>query len=89
MKKKLKVIRNFLYRLFLIGFIINTVSALSFISIHGQGLEEAAKMLNVTPAYLIELALTSLNTIKLVLFYIVLLPAIALHWTIARDKNLD
>lgn len=88
MKENLTVIRNFLYRLFLIGFIFSALTQLGIIFGNFQGISEASKMLHVSPEYLIELILNSITVVKTFLFYCVLCPALALHWTIAKDKNL-
>lgn len=88
MKENLIIIRNFLYRLFLIGFVLNLIFQLVFI-FHGfQEIDEAAKMIHVSSNYLIELILNSITDVKTFLFFGVLCPAFALHWTISRDKLL-
>lgn len=89
MRNRLIVIRNFLYRLFLIGFILNLLAQFVFIAAaKGQGLIEASVMLNVTPLYLGTLITCSIIIMRVIFLYFVLLPALALHWTIAKDKNI-
>lgn len=89
MKEKLIIIRNFLYRLFIIGFILNILSQLPFLVLKMQGINEAASFLGVPPYYLMELLISTISTLRVILFYFILCPALALHWTIARDKNLS
>lgn len=87
MKEKLIITRNFLYRLFLIGFILNIIAQFIFMAAtKGQGVIELSKMLSITPFYLGAIVSTSIVAIRVFFLYFILLPAIALHWTIARDK---
>ena len=89
MKQKLLLARNFLYRLFLIGFVINfSAQMIIMIAVKNGALVELGQMLSVTPFYLGSLITSSIINVRVALFYFVLLPAFALHWTIARDKNL-
>lgn len=89
MKEKLIITRNFLYRLFLLGFLINLFAQFVLMIAVKQGaMIELSQMLSVSPFYLGELVTTSIIIMRIVLFYLVLLPALALHWTIARDKNI-
>lgn len=89
MKKKLILTRNFLYRLFFIGFIFNVfVQVVFMFAAKGHGLNEAARAISVPPYYLGEMIVSSIMFIRMFFFYVILLPALALHWTIARDKEL-
>lgn len=89
MRKKLIVTRNFLYRLFFIGFVFNVFAQIVFmLAATGHGLDEAARAISVPPYYMGEMVVTSIMILRMFLFYAVLLPAFALHWTIARDKEL-
>lgn len=89
MKEKLIIIRNFLYRLFIIGFILNIISQIPFVLVKMQSINEAAVFLGVPPYYLMELLITSITVLRIILVYFILCPALALHWTIARDKSLS
>lgn len=89
MKEKLIVIRNFLYRLFVIGFILNLVAQVPFAFVKIQTLNVAAIFLGIPTSYFMELLITSVTVIRIILIYFVLCPALALHWTIAKDKILD
>lgn len=87
MKEKLIITRNFLYRLFLIGFILNILAQFVFMAASkGVGISELSKMLSITPFYLGAIISTSIVAIRVFFLYFILLPALALHWTIARDK---
>lgn len=87
MKEKLIITRNFLYRFFLIGFVLNLLAQFVFMAAaKGAGIIELSKMLSVTPFYLGAIISTSIVAIRVFFLYFILLPAIALHWTIARDK---
>lgn len=89
MKEKLIIIRNFLYKLFLIGFVINILFQMFIMLFVGQHLLTASRILELPPYYLTELLITSIATIRVFLIYFILCPALALHWTIAKDKILN
>lgn len=88
MKAKLILTRNFLYRFFLIGFIFSVATQLMYIFMSGPAIVEAAKILGLPPFFLTKLIITMIAFIRTFLVYFILLPALALHWTIARDKNI-
>lgn len=89
MREKLILIRNFLYRLFLIGFILNVAAQFVFMAAaKGQGINELSQILSIPPFYLGELIVSSIVIIRVIFLYFILLPALALHWTVARDKSL-
>jgi len=88
MKEMLTIIRNILYRIFIIGFIFSIVSQLALIFMDFEGINEAAKLLHVSSTNLIMVILNSINFVKVFLFYGILCPALAIHWTISRDKLL-
>lgn len=87
MKEKLLLTRNFLYRLFLVGFLFSVIFQLSFMSISPKLLVEANKLLGLPPFFVLELVISALVYIRVFLVYFILCPALALHWTIARDKT--
>lgn len=90
MKEKLIITRNFLYRLFIIGIVLNIFAQFMFMmAIKGQALNEVAVALNLSSSYLVQMIISSIISIRIVLLYFILCPAFALHWTIARDKNLN
>lgn len=90
MKEKLLVARNFLYRLFLLGFLINLFAQfVLMIAVKEGAIAELSQMLSVSPFYLGETVTSSIIITRIILFYLILLPAFALHWTIAKDKNLN
>lgn len=89
MREKLIVTRNFLYRLFIISFIINIIAQIILtLATKSNNINQVSLMLGVTPFYLAQLIFTSIVIIRVFLFYFILLPAIALHWTIASDKHI-
>lgn len=85
MKEKLIITRNFLYRFFLIGIVLNILFQIIFLAIGGQGVEEASRVLGLPSFYLMELLISSIAFIRMILIYFVLCPALALHWTIAKE----
>lgn len=89
MKEKLTLARNFLYRLFVIAFVLNVLSQIPFMFIKYQGIVQAAQVLGLSPQYLMQLIITYITSIRVILIYFVLCPALALHWTISRDKKFN
>lgn len=89
MREKLIITRNFFYKLFLIGFVLNVLFQLIVLAIGGQGLSDASKILELQPQFLIQLLIISVTTVRIFLVYFVLCPALALHWTISKDKLLN
>lgn len=89
MRKKLLLVRNFLYRFFVIGFVFNVLFQLLFMFLGVKGIQEANRILELRPYYLIELLITMIAFLRVFLVYFILFPALALHWTVARDKNID
>lgn len=88
MREKLILVRNFLYRFFVIGFVFNVLFQLLFMFLGVKGLQEGSRILELRPYYLIELLITLIAYLRVFFVYFVLFPALALHWTIARDKIL-
>lgn len=87
MREKLVITRNFLYRLFLIGIVLNILVQFVFMmAMKGQGINEISQILNVPQYYVIQLIISSIISVRIILIYFILCPAFALHWTIARDK---
>lgn len=89
MRKKLLLVRNFLYKFFLIGFVFNVLFQLLFMFLGVKGIQEASTILGLRPYYLIELMITLIAYLRVFFVYFVLFPALALHWTVAKDKNID
>ncbi len=88
MKENLFIIRNFLYRFFVIGFIFSIIAQITFMSISGPALDDAIRILHLPPVYVQNLIISSLVYIRVFLLYFILTPALALHWTISKDKHL-
>lgn len=88
MKEKLLITRNFLYRLFLIGFIFSFLAQVfAMILLSSHTVHHLLQSMNFPPFYLQKLLTTAILFVRFFLFYLVLCPAFALHWTIARDKK--
>ncbi len=89
MIRKLVVTRNFLYRLFLIGFAINLGAQAVFVAAaKNERVKHLSKFLNISPLYLNILINSAIILTRVVFLYFILFPALALHWTVARDKYL-
>lgn len=75
--------------MFLIGFVLNVLFQLVILFIGGKGLLEAARILELPPYYLTQVMIVAIASIRAFLVYFILCPALALHWTIAKDKTLN
>lgn len=89
MRDKLIIARNFLYKLFLIGFVLNVLFQLLVLSIGGKALLEASRVLELQPFFLTQLLIICVASVRIFLVYCVLCPALAIHWTVAKDKTLN
>lgn len=88
MKEKLILIRNFLYRLFLICFVINLITQLPLFFIKDVDFINISRMFGMSPFYVQQTIFSVVITARALIFYVILFPALALHWTIAKDKGL-
>lgn len=86
MKEKLIVLRNFLYRFFVIGFVVSIIAQLPFLWIKESGVMQVSQILHVMPSTLFAIVISFIAYVRVALIYFVLCPALALHWTIKRDK---
>lgn len=86
MREKLILVRNFLYRLFLIGFLFSVFAQVMYMLMSGPTIIEATKLLGLPPFFLTKLMISTIVSIRIFLVYVILAPALALHWTISRDK---
>lgn len=78
--------RNFLLKWFIIGFAIFLLSSILFIFLKDFGGQMAMSLYGIDPDFYINFAFIMLGLIKLFLIFMVLAPALALHWMI-RNKN--
>lgn len=86
MKEKLIIIRNFLYRFFVIGFVLNILFQLLILFVGLNSLNEASRILDLPHSFLMEVFIVAIASTRAFLVYLILCPALALHWTISRDK---
>lgn len=84
--KKLVVLRNFLYRFFVIGFVFSVIMQAVLMVSHDYIFAIAKEFANIPQCGLALLLTGFLGYVRLFLFFMVLSPALALHWTISRDK---
>ena len=98
MLKKLVVLRNFLYRLFVVGVVFDILTQLLFLAINGFVLAPKPPLFGMPPGGMPpfglpphEVCAAMMNFIgfsRTFLVYFVLCPALALHWTVKREKSL-
>lgn len=89
MREKLLVLRNCLYKLFLIGFVFNVLFQLLVVAMGGDNLIEVAKILGLPKHFLNELLIVCIASVRIFFVYFILCPAFALHWAVAKDKVLN
>lgn len=89
MREKLVILRNFLYKFFLIGFVLNVMFQLLLLAMGGRGIIEASKILELPSYFLHEVLIIVIVSVRVFFVFFVLCPALALHWAIAKDKTLN
>jgi hypothetical protein len=82
MKENLTVIRNILFKSFLIGYIILIFSALIFMFNVDYFADLANQMFGIERQYYLFAVMLIMGMAKNVLFLAFLCPAIAIHWTL-------
>lgn len=83
----LRLTRNILLRSFLIGLVITIV--LSVLAIVGwqNGVHMAGQWFQMEPAALAPLIIQFFLDIRFFLLFILLTPALAIHWTLRREQR--
>lgn len=84
MNQNLILARNFLFKWFIVGFILLLISVIIFIFLKDLGAEVAYRLYNVDNGNYYNIVLLIFGLTKSALFFFVLSPAIALHWMIKR-----
>ncbi|HYA41028.1 MAG TPA: hypothetical protein VEF34_06975 [Syntrophobacteraceae bacterium] len=83
----LRVLRNILLRCFAIGFVITLVLGMTMMIGWMTWMDMAGRLFHTDPATLTPVVLKFFTEIRFFLIFIVLTPALALHWTIKRDEK--
>ncbi len=87
MSENLVLIRDFLFKWFIVGFGLFLLSVILYIFMKDFSAEMSMKLYNVEPQYYFNLAFTLLGFLKLFLFFGVLSPALAIHWLIKVSEK--
>lgn len=87
MCEKLVLTRNFLYKFFVVGFLLFLLTAIIYIFVRGFAVEMALAWYGVDPLYYQNLVFMFFGFIKFILIFLVLSPALALHWMICCCKK--
>lgn len=82
MIEKMTLVRNILFKWFIIAFTLFLLSTALFIQLKGYGAEIISNIFNINVAYYYNSSFLILGLIKHLLIFFVLSPAIALHWVI-------
>ncbi len=80
MCEKLVTVRDFLYKFFIVGFLLFIFSVISYIFMKDFAVEIVEKWYGVDPVFYKNLVFTFLGYVKLFLVFFILTPALALHW---------
>ena len=83
----LRLIRNILFRSFLIGFIIALVLALAMMIGWTNWMAMGTAWFHTDSATLTQLVLKFFVDVRFFLLFILLTPALAIHWTIKKAEN--
>lgn len=87
MNLNIVLMRNFLFKWFVVGFVILVISAVLFIFLKDVGAQMASRFYGVDPAFYINFAFTMLGIVKIFLIFFILSPALALHWITKCKKE--
>ncbi len=82
MEEKLIIAKKFLYKYFLIGFLLFLISVVSYIFIKDFAAELAQSWYGIDPQFYYNVIFIFLGLIKMFLVFLVLAPALALHWLV-------
>ena len=72
--------RNFLLRTFLIGLLIAILLFVATVALRGVWMPLVVNAFNLEEGEVMELVLGSLLSIRIILLFLILAPALALHW---------
>lgn len=85
--ERLRLIRNVLLRTFVVGFVIALVLGLVTMMGWVKWMTMASAWFHTDPATLTPLVLNFFLDIRFFLLFIVLAPALAMHWTIKKAEE--
>ena len=83
----LVLIRNLLYKWFVIGFVLYIISILIFLNFKDYAAQIACILFYVDPYHYFQIALALFGLVKLLLFFFVLTPALSIHWFLSKQKK--
>jgi hypothetical protein len=86
-EKALVLIRNFLFKWFIVGYLILLVSAIIYIFVKDWAAGIAESWYNISPDTYYNIVMWFYALAKLFLITMVLSPALALHWLIVRYRK--
>ena len=78
--------RNFLFRTFLIGLLLAILLFVATVALQGVWMPLVVNAFSLEEGEVMELVLGSLLNIRIVLLFLILAPALALHW-LAKGKE--
>jgi len=84
--EKMIFLRSFLFKTFLVGILFAIILALLTFALRGAFMPLATSVFRVEEAEVNELIFAFFLNVRLVLLFLILAPAVALHWMI-RNKN--
>ncbi|MDD4616106.1 MAG: hypothetical protein PHW76_03185 [Alphaproteobacteria bacterium] len=83
--ESLRLIRDSLFRMFIVGFIIAIILWIGTEFFWQASTELSARMFRVDPAVFAAGMLWYFTAIKYFLLFLVLTPALAIHWTLKKE----
>lgn len=86
--ENLRLLRNMLYRTLAVGcFIVLFLAGMTFGSWE-TFMTMASSLFHADPTTLTPVILKFFMTVRFFLLFIILTPALAIHWTLKKEKNL-
>ena len=84
---KIIFFRNFLFRTFLIGLLFAILLFLATLALRGVLVPVAMSVFNLEEPEINEMIVAFFLNVRLVLLFLILAPALALHWMVKGSKN--
>jgi hypothetical protein len=85
--EKMIFLRSFLFKTFLVGILFAIIVALLTFALRGAFMPLATSVFRVEEAEVNELFFAFFLNVRLVLLFLILAPAVALHWMIRSKGN--
>lgn len=84
-KENLRLLRNILFRTFVVGIVLVLILGALTIYSWESCASLSGEWFNIDPAVLVPVVFEFFATVRFFLLFVVLAPALALHWTLKKE----